>query len=94
MGNPRSGNHHDLYEIEDVMDEIIDILSEAEISHKGLFLNADSGFDSENLRQKLEMEEIMGNIKANPRNGKTVDHDHYFDEKLYESRFKIEQANA
>lgn len=94
MGNSRSGNHHDLHEIEDIMVEIIEILSEAEISHKGLFLNADSGFDSKNLRQKLEMEEITGNIKTNPRNGKTVDNDHYFDEKLYESRFKIEQANA
>ena len=57
-------------------------------------MNADSGFDSENLRQKLEMEEIMGNIKTNPRNGKTVNNDYYFDEKLYKSRFKIEQANA
>ncbi len=66
MGNPRSGNHHDLYEIEDVMDEIIEILSEAEISHQGLFLNADLGFDSENLRQKLEMAEIMTNSKTNP----------------------------
>lgn len=94
MGNPRSGNHHDLHEIEDIMGEIIEILSEAEISHKGLFLNADSGFDSKNLRQKLEMEEITGNIKINPRNRKTVDNDYYFDEKLYESRFKIEQANA
>ena len=65
MGNPRSGNHHDLYEIEDIMGEIIEILSEAEISHKGLFLNADSGFDSENLRQKLEMEEIICLTKNN-----------------------------
>lgn len=31
MGSPRSGNHHYLYEIEDVTDEIIDILSEAGI---------------------------------------------------------------
>ncbi|MCJ8155646.1 hypothetical protein MKJ01_17960 [Chryseobacterium sp. SSA4.19] len=88
MGNPRSGNHHDLYEIEDVIGEIIEILSEAEISHAGLFLNADSGFDSENLRQKLEMEEITGNIKTNPRNRITTDNDSYFDEKLYESRLK------
>ncbi|WP_410493001.1 transposase, partial [Chryseobacterium sp. Leaf201] len=77
-----------------IMGEIIEILSEAEISHKGLFLNADSGFDSKNLKQKLEMEEITGNIKINPRNRKAVDNDYYFDEKLYESRFKIEQANA
>jgi len=59
-----------------------------EISYKGLFLNADSGFDSENLRHKLEMEEIMGNIKINPRNGKTVNTDYCFDEKLYENRLE------
>lgn len=29
------------------MGELIETLSEAEIFHKGLFLNADSGFDSE-----------------------------------------------
>ncbi|MCJ8152630.1 IS5/IS1182 family transposase, partial [Chryseobacterium sp. SSA4.19] len=49
---------------------------------------------SENLRQKLEMEEIVGNIKTNPRNGKTPASDYYFDDKLYERRFTIEQANA
>ncbi|WP_262486329.1 hypothetical protein [Flavobacterium sp. B17] len=27
MGNPRSGNHHDLYEIEDIVGEIIEILN-------------------------------------------------------------------
>ncbi|MFC7345815.1 hypothetical protein ACFQO9_03655 [Chryseobacterium zhengzhouense] len=70
MGNPRSGNHHDLYEIEDVMGDVIGILSDAEISYKGLFLNADSGFDSENLRQRLESEEIIGGIKINPRKWK------------------------
>lgn len=59
-----------------------------------VFFECTVGFESENLRQKLEMEEITGNIKTNPRDGKTVDHDYYFDEKLYESRFKIEQANA
>lgn len=37
MGYPRSGNHHDLNKIEDIMGEIIEILSEAEISRKGLF---------------------------------------------------------
>lgn len=36
----------------------------------------------------------MGNIKINSRNGKATDNNHYFDEKLYKNRFKIEQANA
>ncbi|NAW51713.1 IS5/IS1182 family transposase, partial [Elizabethkingia argentiflava] len=38
------------------MKEILSPLIEAEIDHKGLFLNADAGFDSENLRQILEKE--------------------------------------
>lgn len=94
MGSPKSGEHHDLYEIEHVLQDILSLLSHAEIEHKGLFLNADSGFDSEYLRKLLEKEEIMGNIKVNRRSSKTTDNDHYFDDELYKNRFKIEQANA
>lgn len=72
--NLRSGNYHDLYEVEQVMQEIIDIISDAEVHHKGLFLNANSGFNSENVRQLLEAEEITANIKPipDPRSGKTT----------------------
>ncbi|NAW49931.1 IS5/IS1182 family transposase, partial [Elizabethkingia argentiflava] len=44
------------------MKEILSLLSEAEIDHKGLFLNAEAGFDSENLRHMLEKEKIIANI--------------------------------
>ncbi|NAW50677.1 IS5/IS1182 family transposase, partial [Elizabethkingia argentiflava] len=47
-------------------------LSEAEIDHKGLFINADTEFDSENLRQMLEKEKIIANIKTNLRHNKTA----------------------
>ena len=57
------------------------------IEHKGLFLNADTGFDSKSLREFLESKEIIANIKPNPRNGKQPDV--YFDEELYKNRFKI-----
>ena len=60
--------------------------------HKGLFLNADAGFDSKSLRDFLESKEIIANIKPNPRNGEQPDV--YFDEELYKNRFKIEQANG
>ena len=46
MGSPKAGNHNDLYEIEEVLKEILALLEEAGIEHKGLFLNADAGFDS------------------------------------------------
>lgn len=92
MGSPKSGNHHDLNDIESVLKEILRLLKEAKIEHKGLFLNADSGFDSRDLRQFLEKKEIIANIKQNPRNGQ--DEDVYFDEKLYKNRFKIERTFA
>ena len=92
MGSPKAGNHNDLYEIEEVLKEILAFLEEAGIEHKGLFLNADAGFDSKSLREFLESKEIIANIKPNPRNGEQPDV--CFDEELYKNRFKIEQANG
>ena len=92
MGSPKAGNHNDLYKIEEVLKEILALLEEAGIEHKGLFLNADAGFDSKSLREFLESKEIIANIKPNPRNGEQPDV--YFDEELYKNRFKIEQANG
>ena len=92
MGSPKAGNHNDLYEIEEVLKEILALLEEAGIEHKGLFLNADAGFDSKSLREFLESKGIIANIKPNPRNGEQPDV--YFDEELYKNRFKIEQANG
>ena len=94
MGSPKARNHNDLYEIEEVvLKEILALLEEeAAIEHKGLFLNADAGFDSKSLREFLESKKIIANIKPNPRNGEQPDV--YFDEELYKNRFKIEQANG
>lgn len=94
MGSPTSGNHNDLYEIERVLEEILSLLKEAEIAHKDLFLNTDAGFDSKNIRYFLEKEEIISNIKTNPRNSQTEDNDCFLDDELYKRRFKIEKANA
>ncbi|CEN40002.1 hypothetical protein [Capnocytophaga cynodegmi] len=63
MGGPKSGNHHDLNDIEFVLKEILNFLEESKIEHKGLFLNADAGFDSRDLRRFLQKKEIMFNIK-------------------------------
>ena len=63
MRSPKAGNHNDLYEIEEVLKEILALLEEAGIEHKGLFLNADAGFDSKSLREFLESKEIITNIK-------------------------------
>ena len=95
FGNPKSGNHHDLNEIETILSEILGLLEEAKIEHKGLFLNADAGFDSRKFREILSAKEIMGNIPKNPRNGENSDDDCFiFDKKLYKNRFKIERSFA
>lgn len=93
MGNPISGEHHDLYNIEETLEDILGLLNDANIECKGLFLNADSGFDSKNFRALLKQKEIIGNIKEDPRNGETK-YEKYFDNELCKRRSKIEKANA
>jgi transposase len=58
---------------------------------EGLFLNADAGFDSKEFRMCCEKKEINANLCFNKRNGDT---DEYFDQLLYNERYKIERTNA
>ena len=70
-------------------------LKSAGIDTRGIFLNADAGFDSKELRSICIQKEIKTNIKMNPRNTKQDDQDGpFFDEKLYKRRLVIERANA
>jgi transposase len=100
MSTPQEGNHHDLFEIQQLLEEIRSLLKEARIELKGLFLNADAGFDSAEFKGACEKEEIILNVKANPRNSKKWDGEsyqggtHIFDEELYKERTVIEHANA
>ncbi len=77
-----SGNHNDLFDIEFHFEEITVTLEQAKISLDGLFLNADSGFDSVELRQQCKTKRIIANFKENKRNSKNSDSDYYFDEQL------------
>lgn len=93
--SPQMGQHHDLFNIETLFEELCQMLSKAGIDIKGLFLNADAGFDSQAFRDQCKEKEIEANIAVNPRNGvvETVDYQ-YFDEQLYKCRTVIEHANA
>ena len=42
---PEDGNRHDLFNIEKHIQEMVDMLKDADIPVDGLFLNADAGFD-------------------------------------------------
>ncbi len=98
MSTPQAGNHHDLHEISSLFKELCDMLNEAGIRLDGLFLNADGGFDSKELKEACCGEGVIANIKPNARNkreetlpviGTTV-----FDEELYKGRYVIERSNA
>ena len=83
---PQEGQHHDLYNIKELFNELCQILTNAGINIKGLFLNADSGFDSKELREICKDKEIQANIDSNVRNTKNepqTSEYQYFDEELY-----------
>ena len=98
MATPQSGNHHDLFNIQTLFEEMCSLLKEADINLKGLFLNADPGFDAQPFVGACEKEEIFANVKANPRNKQEEEPyqrgSHVFDEQLYKDRSVIEHANA
>lgn len=95
VSEAQSGEHNDLYDISKLFKEMLEVLEQAEINCSGLFVNADPGFDSEELKQVCFENEIELNVKPNTRNQKQQnDHYRYFDEQLYKRRTKIEHANA
>lgn len=92
---PQSGKHHDLFNIQTLFEQLCEILIKAGIDFKGLFLNADAGFDSQELRRICKEKQIEANIANNSRNGMLQsDNYQYFDEELYRYRTVIEHANA
>lgn len=94
MAEPQAGNHADLHEIEDRIDEIVSQLSAAEISVDGLFCDLDAGFDGKALRSALVSHGIIPNVCPNPRNGGETTEEWLYDEEMYKERWKIERTNA
>jgi transposase len=91
---PIEGNHNDLYAIKEMLQQLWTMIQSAGICLDGCFLNADAGFDAEDVRQACAAEGIETNIAPNPRNGSTLERDEIFDEQLYERRCVIERSNA
>jgi transposase len=93
ISSPVSGNHHDLYQIEERLDELFATLKSANIRTDGLFVNADAGFDSKKFRDKCSEYGVIANTALNHRN--RSEHENVlFDELLYEQRYTIERTNA
>jgi len=94
LSSPKAGNHHDLHEIETALDELFEPLTRANIALDGLFINADSGFDSKEFRQACSEKGIYANVDFNTRNGNNNDEEYLLDEELYKERYSIERTNA
>lgn len=92
---PQAGQHHDLFGIQPLFEELCTLLEGAGLDLKGLFLNADAGFDAEALRTACLARQIHPNLAGNPPKGPTLSEEYvYFDEELYRRRSVIERANA
>ena len=92
---PLAGNHHDSFNLEDSFQAMLSQLKTSKIETDGLFLNADSGFDSTNFRILCHQHETFDNIDANKRNGNEECRSGFiFDELPYKQRFVIERTNA
>ena len=93
ISSPVAGNHHDLYHIENSLNELFTTLVSANIKLNGLFIQADAGFDSKEFRKVCYQYGVFANVDFNHRNG---DHneDRALDEVLYRERYSIERTNA
>ena len=81
VASPQSGEHDDLFNINDQFIELLQLLESATISYDGVFLNADPGFDSEALAAECYEKGIELNVKVNKKNEKQPDNNYrYFDE--------------
>jgi len=94
MSEPIAGNHNDIYQIDINFKGMLDTLTKAKIRIKGLFMNADAGFDSKELRELCDKLEIIPNIAINNRNGKSNYDTKILDDLLYAERYSIERTNA
>ncbi|MBX2910246.1 MAG: transposase [Chitinophagales bacterium] len=89
---PIAGNHHDAFQITRHFTDMLLSLKQSGLTTNGLFLNADAGFDTDDLRTLCHQHEMMDNIDPNRRNGSTGNN--FFDELLYKKRYVIERTNA
>ncbi len=97
--DPIAGNHNDAFKLVKTFRKIYNCSAsryscERFIPVKGLFLNADSGFDTSDFRSHCYVNEIFDNIDQNKRNGNSYKSNIVFDELLYKTRFVIERTNA
>lgn len=90
------GNHHDIYQMDDKLKQVIHDIKLADLIIKGTYFNADSAFDSKNVRKICWNYGLIPNIDENQRNCKKVKpgRKRHFNKKVYNNRFCIERTFA
>ena len=58
IGEPQSGNQNDLFDIDKIFGQMVEMLGATEVSLKGVFLNADPGFDSNGFKKNAVMKRL------------------------------------
>lgn len=92
---PLSGKRHDVFDIKARFEGMLHVLQRVQIAIAGLWLNADAAFECKALRQLCDQYEVELNAPHNRRRAKGLEDDlPYFDELMYEERYKIERTNA
>ena len=92
---PLSGKRHDAFDIANRFENMLQVLKKTQIQIAGLWLNADKAFECEALRKVCNKYQIWLNAPHNRRRALGLEDDlPYFDELMYEERFKIERTNA
>ena len=66
--SPIAGNHHDIFQLNDEFGSMFLQIQNSHIAVEGLFLNADSGFDTIDFRKLFQECEIFDNTYGNKRN--------------------------
>ena len=54
IGEPQNGKQNDLFEINKIFGQMLEILEEAEVSLEAVFLNADPGFDGNSFKKNVQ----------------------------------------
>jgi len=92
---PQAGNHHDSFQLAALFEELCMLLEAADIAVAGMFLNADSAFDTNELCQACATRNSEANIDRNRRaTDWQIDNVTFFDPEYYHRCAVVEHANT
>jgi Transposase DDE domain len=91
-----SGEHHDAYELKETIKTVFATMKHCGLDYEGAYFNADSSFDTRDVRKQLWNLGVKPTIDENKRNRKRVKRGRkrHFNHDVYKDRFVIERTFA